>query len=119
MANEIKINLSLSLSKGGSTEEMSLIKEDITMTGDNFLHNKQTIGTSAEALVVGDVGTGGWFFAANRDPTNFVTIFDTADEATALVKILAGEGEMFRANVAPFAKADTADVLLEYFIVDA
>ena len=88
------------------------------------MHHVQSIGNSAdEALVIGDVTTGGtnlgWAMFYNRDPTNFVVITH-GDNASAFLKLKAGEvaGPMRLGTNTPFALADTAAVELEYLIIE-
>ena len=54
MANEVSINVSLQINKNGVLQQLS---RNITrdMAGVNQISNVQTIGTSAELLVIGDL----------------------------------------------------------------
>lgn len=120
MANELTIRASLSFEKGGSLVEMLLGPLDRDVAGTNVLRNRQSIGTSEEALVVGDVAPGGYFIAVNRDATNCVTIRAGSGLAD-LVRLKPGDFCMFRVNDAAtlYAQANTAAVELDYAIVDA
>lgn len=123
MANEMQIQFKVTLAHGGT--EMTFPDEaeqsvDVDVSGENFLHNRQTIGTSEEALLLGDVAAGGWFFAVNRDDTNYVEL-RAATGAQALAKLKPGEPCAFRLSAgatAPFAIADTAAVELEYWVLE-
>lgn len=96
--------------------------QSITVTGNGYIENTQLIGTDAggEALVLGEVGTPGWCRFQNLDDTNFVEIgFDDTGFVTFL-KLLANEetGWMRISQAAPYARADTANVRLNYTIIE-
>jgi hypothetical protein len=120
MADELSISLSFALSKG-STEIAERIRDLlIDVAGTHVTHLRQEIGTSEEAIVLGDAGVGGWFLAINRDDTNFVEI-RSGTGATNLVQVLAEEFCLFRISpdaTAPYAIADTAACELEYWLIE-
>lgn len=118
MASEIRISCSLVFHKGAH-DGIEVGPVLATMTGTRFLHGRQLIGTVAEAIVLGEVAAGGWACFVNRDTINFVTI-TASSGATPLVRLKPGEPALFRLEAtatAPFAKADTAAVELEYLIL--
>jgi hypothetical protein len=120
MANEIDIAGLLSFTKSGSRNGLSTGPLTATMTGSNYVRNRQTVGTSEEQAVVGDAGaTGGWCLFINRDATNYVEIRPTTG-AAALIKMLPGEFALFRhAGVtAPFLVANTAPCEVEYLYLE-
>lgn len=120
MANEITVNASIKLEKQGTRMSLSVANIKIDVTGKRFIHPRQLIGTTEEALELGDIATGGWFMAINHDPTNFVSI-RSGTGATNLVKLKAGEPCLFRlsgSSAAPFAIADTAPCDLEFVLVE-
>lgn len=115
MANELSIVASMAFSKGGAqcTRSESI---SVTVTGDAFTHQVQSIPTSDTALLEGvAIGTPGYYFIKNLDATNFVTVGLTASYA---IKILAKEIAVFRAAGAIFALADTDTVNVEYWVVE-
>jgi len=80
-----------------------------TQTGNQSIQNIQTIGTSAEAIVVGDV-VPGYLYFKNTDATNYI---DLGIENTAITPIVfrlkAGEGVLVpTTNATWYAKANTA-----------
>lgn len=82
----------------------------ITVSGTQIMDNVQSIGTSEEAILLGDVAAGGYWFVQNMDGTNFVEL-RSGTGATDFIKLLAGEWAIFRTSAdasAPFAIADTA-----------
>lgn len=118
MANEITASVSLKFSKGGKTASVSKQGIQLTMSGTDYTRHTQTIGTSEEALVLGDVGTLGLMVVTNLDATNFVSI-RPATGGTNTIKIKAGETQMFRlATAAPFAIADTGAVEIEVLLLE-
>lgn len=121
MASEIVVTQALVARKGGTVVGLDLGQVSITWTGNNFLQNRQTVGTTEEALVLGDCGAGGWVIMVNRDATNYVKV-RAATGAADLVRVRAGEGALFRLDAgatAPFVIADTAPCELEYVLLEA
>lgn len=84
------------------------------MAGDQMISNVQIVGTSAEAIVLGDVSTIGYIMLKNMDATNFVEIaLDSGVSTQKFSKIPAGGFAIFPASTATmYAKADTANVNL-------
>jgi hypothetical protein len=115
----IHLEIKLEFSKGSTSIDRSFSRV-IEVTGDQFFGHRQSIATGGEIMQLGDVATGGWCIAINRDPTNYVEIkFDNA--ATNLIQLETGECACFRTAVSsvPTATADTAAVELEYIIIEA
>lgn len=121
MADEITAKVYLDVNKTGVPQVTKAPGQiSITMTGTNLILATQEIGTSAEAIVLGEVGTPGMCLLHNSDDTNFVEIGHDNGGFETDIKMLAGEWALFRMNnAAPQAKADTAAVVLEYFIIEA
>lgn len=128
MANEITVNVAISISKDGVTVPAgSGLSSPIgqsaagtfTMTGNNFVENIFSVPTSQTAIPMGSVTAPHWAFFWNLDATNFVTIRGLTS-GTDNIKLLAGEFALVPLNPsqsAPFALADTAPVKLRYLIV--
>lgn len=79
---------------------------------------QQSIATSDTAITKGSVGTMGWVFLKNLDPTNFVNV-KTAAAGTIIVKLPPGGIAVFYVGsgvTAPVAVADTAAVLIDKLI---
>lgn len=121
MANEINLAASLTFAKGSSADGI-LAALTATWTGSKYLRHRQSIATTEEALVLGEAtGGGGFFFAINRDATNFVSL-RVATGATNFARLNPGEFAFFRwstAATAPYAIADTAACELEYVVLVA
>ena len=121
MADELTINLSMSLVKGNVSMSRS-DKLTVDVTGTGLIHNVQNIGfAAAEALTVAaDIGTEGYMFCRNIDATNFVYIGPDSTGIVNFIKLLPTEIAMFRlATGTIMAQADTAAVDLEYWIIEA
>lgn len=93
----------------------------ITRTNKLQIKNTQAIGTTEEALQMGDVTTEGWAVFHNLDANNFVEVgFTVTATFYAAIKLLAGEQCIVALSDTPTwqAKADTATVNLRYAIYE-
>lgn len=123
MANEIALSIALSFTKSGryvDTANMGALGQTLDVSGADFVYKTQNIGTTAEALSIGDITACGWMVVENLDATNYVEISRatfTAGQGT--VKVKAGEVQAFRlASNTPFALANTAAVDISYIIIE-
>ena len=118
MANEITINLKMSVANGFLTQRMDPGTLFADMSGTAAAGGAQDIGTSGEAIDVGDVATAGYAFFRNCGPTNFVELGTGTTTFVAFAKLKAGEAGLFRLGTnAPTARANTAAVKLQYLIL--
>lgn len=117
MANELSLRATISFKKGGA-ECTRYENISVTVSGDAFSHEVQSVGTTEEALAQGaELGTPGYMFIKNMDATNYVEIGSTTGVYD--IKLKAGEFCIYRHNSATvYAKANTAAVLVEYFLVE-
>ena len=113
MANEINCSVTLSANKSGVSVSSSGSKS-ADMSGDQAITNVQVIGTSAEAIVLGDVSTIGYVLFKNLDATNYVEIaLDSGVSTQVFAKLLAGDMTLIKAKTATmYALANTANVNL-------
>lgn len=124
MANEITSNFSLSVNKGSFTFSRSLSKQiTISASSPNVAGGTQSIATTAagEAVGLGDVATNGIAYFVNLDATNYVEIgIQNGGTFYPLIRLNAGEGGVMRLaqGVAPYARANTSAVVMEYHIFD-
>lgn len=119
MANELTLSASLSYAKGGRSQSASKTALKLDVSGTDHIKLSQTIGTSPEALDIGDITTPGYVFIENKDENNFVEIRHGAS-GDDVVKVRAGGIAMFElATATPFAIADTAAVELDITIIEA
>ncbi len=118
MANELTLGASISFTKSGVTEALAKSGVQFTVSGSKYTSVVQSIGTTEEALDLGDVGTAGYSLIVNLDATNFVKIRG-ATAAVDCIKLKAGEFCLFRhAGAAPFAIADTAACLIRHLLIE-
>ena len=119
MASEINYNLQLQRLKGYASESYKSGTLYADQTGSTATGGNQTIGTAAEALVMGDVTTSGFSWFRNTDATNFVEIgTGTGTSFAVFIKLKAGEAAVCRLGTnAPTAKANTASINLQYHIM--
>lgn len=90
----------------------------VTQTSEKYAAAVQAIGTSMEAITLGDVTTPGFSWFRNLDATNYVEIGINVAGFQPVLKLKPGEGQVFRfATAAPQARANTASVDLEYIIL--
>lgn len=119
MANELTVSGSIVHNNQTPTVTWSVTSLNVTMAGTVLIAGRRSIGTSEEALTLGEVATLGWAWFKNIDATNFVEIRSATGAANDIIKIKAGEFALFRFGSdvsAPFAIADTAACLLDYVI---
>ena len=122
MSNELTITSGWGYAKGGRNRTLvaTTVNEDVSGTG--VADSTQTIGTSAESLVLGDVSAPGFAYFKNLDPTNFVEIGYDIGGFQPFLKLEPGQfAYCYIATAAATiqAKADTSDCLLEYMVLDA
>ncbi len=118
MADELTVTASVKFTKGNV--DMTMVQTAFTpdVAGTLYVRGVQNVGTSEEALDMGNVTSPGWAYFRNLDASNFVEIRPATGE-TDLVRLLAGESCCFRfIATAPFVLADTGNVDLEYLIVE-
>ena len=112
MADELTLGgLTVAFAKSGSPS-ISITAGTLTVdvSGAQVMDNVQSVGFAAEeAILLGDVAPGGYWFVQNLDATNFVSL-RAATGDTNFIKLLAGEWAIFRTSAdatAPYAIADT------------
>lgn len=123
MAGELTFSLFMKFNPGlviAQQQSSGTITADVT--GNEYTRMTQNIGTSAEAVVQGSVGTPGYILVHNLDTTNFVELGydDTGFKPT--VKVPASGWAFFYVSAAAAtlqAKADTGACDIEYFLLEA
>lgn len=119
MANELTLSALLHFKKGGREVKFGKNSIQLDVTGTDFAFHSQNVGTSEEALDIGDVATPGYLLVYNNDSANFVTIRAASGEAD-VVKVRAGGVALFElAAAAPFVIADTATVEILFALIEA
>lgn len=119
MADELTVTTQLEYLDSAGTEFNALIDSfAATAATKKIMHHKQAIGTSEEAIVLGEVTSPGWALFVNRDDTNFIEL-RVATGGAKFAKLKPGETCLLRLGSgaqAPYAIADTAECLMEYWI---
>ena len=119
MANEVTVSASVRFRKGKVNVELPKAGLQFDVAGSKFVNRVQTIGTSEEAIGLGDVGTVGWFIGVNNDKTNYLEIRPNTGVAD-LIRMEPGEPALFRLaqDAVPYAIANTAACDLEYVLIE-
>lgn len=119
MANELTLSASLKFVKGSTDRSFSKSGIQLDVSGTEFTNKSQTVGTSEEAIELGDVATPGYILIFNKDATNYVSV-RSGTGAANLVKIPPGGIALFHCEAsAPYAIANTASVQIEYLLIEA
>ncbi len=120
MADEITVNLQISAKNGYLAFSEKTGNFLVTMNGTTGAGGIQTIGTSAELLVVTDVGTAGYAFFRNTSTTTNVEIGTGTTSFVPFLRLKPGETSVCRLGTnAPSAKSSSATVSvnLQYMIL--
>jgi len=119
MANEISLNLRMTVENGYLVQRFDPSSFAATMTGTTAAGGVQIIGSTEEALGVTDVSTCGWSYFRNTDAAIAVEIgVKPAGTFYPCLKLKAGEAAIVRLGTnAPYAKAASSTVNLQYFIL--
>jgi len=122
MADEITIISGISVLKSNLSTTIPTTSSTVDLSGTKFIRNCQTIGTTYEAVSVGDLASAGWCYIKNTDTTNYVEFgVEVAGAFYGFVKILAGEpaGPFKLSTLSIFGRANTAAVVADIFITEA
>ena len=122
--SDLRLQLKFNFNPATEDSVSKIIEKIITVTGTEFIHGVQLIGTSEEVVqAIADIATEGFFIGRNLDTTNFITLGYadvTGSDDARPIKLKAGEPCMFRiaTDSALYALADTGDCRLEYWIFE-
>lgn len=121
MADEITLAATLSYEDSeGSSELFTLSDILASVASKKYIKHKQNIGTSEEAITLGEVTTPGWALFINRDETNFINL-KVATAGAIFAKLKPGEFALLRLGSGaqvPYAISDTAACQLEFFLIN-
>lgn len=96
---------------------MVLASLGIDVAGRRFVKHTQLIGTSEEALALGELATLGIFAGYNTDPTNYLEVRSGTGASNDIHKFLPGESFFWRWGsdiTAPYAIANTSAIYFTY-----
>jgi hypothetical protein len=121
MANEVTMTARLSVANGNYSESRaatSISADQSTLGGQAGVQN---IGTTYEAISLGNVTTEGWVYLRNLHDTNYVEIgLDAGADLDPVIRLNAGEATVFRLSPSAtlYAKANTGAVDVDVFITE-
>ena len=122
MANEITVSFNAQVVNGFMRETIQPGQVQIDQAAIGRAGHAQEIGTSAEAVDLGDVSTNGMLYLRNLDDTNYILWGPQSDAATIEVcgKLKAGEFAWLRldGSIVLWAQADTAACLLDVYLFE-
>lgn len=122
MADEITIVSGISALKTNLSITVPVSSYTADLSGSRFIRNCQNIGTTYEAITVGDVSSAGYCYIINLDSTNYVEIGrEVAAAFYGVVRIDAGEkaGPFKLSTTSIFGRANTAAVNIDILIFEA
>jgi hypothetical protein len=112
MAAEITVSASLAVDDGIIDEALAKSGLRFDWAGTKYTKHVQSIGTSEEAIDLGEITTLGWVLAINLDNTNYVELRSATGAGNDIIKLPAKHGlALFHwgSDVsAPFAIANTS-----------
>ena len=121
MSDEITVSTILACTNGDFRFDRRVNAVKVDQAAQGSVGGIQVIGSGAhEAIATGDLTTEGWAIFRNLDDTNFVDVgIDVSSVFKPVFRLKAGEPAIVRVSTdALYAQADTADVNLEYTILE-
>lgn len=106
MPNEIALVGSLAVNRNGNNTIASATAA-VTQSGTDYQLSTQNVGTSAELLDKGDIGTVGYLFVKNLDPTNYVELALDSGATQIFAKLLPGEFALIPTRQQCYGRANT------------
>lgn len=122
MANEITITSGLQIIKGSLRSIIGPTSVTADLTGSRLIRNVQAVGTTHEALVVGDLASAGYCTITNLDTTNYAELgVDVSGTFYGVVRVDAGKvaGPFKLSSLTRHVRANTAAVNLDITIAEA
>ena len=122
MANEITVTTGISIAKGNLTRTIPVRTFQADMAGVRVITNSQAVGTTHEALVVGDLASAGYCTITNLDGTNYAELgVDVSGTFYPVVRVDAGKtaGPFRLSSLTRHVQANAAAVNLDITIAEA
>lgn len=120
MSNELSYQFQMLLKNGNLQDQYASSQLAATQNSALLIRNVTNVTTAAggQLLDMGDVITPGFAIFSNLDDTNFVEVgIIVAATFYPFLKLLPGEQQLARlANIALYARADTATVDMFYIV---
>jgi hypothetical protein len=122
MANEGTISAAMRFVKSGTDTSIEKGSFQFDVGGTNFVRHRQTVGTSSEALKIGEVAPGGYVLFINRgtDASDYIELRTLVGQ-NPFAQLFAGDVALFRYDVgvtAPVAIAVDGAMDLDYLLLD-
>lgn len=123
MADEITLSVALAFSDSGDsidTSDMGLLGLELDVTGRYFVKAQQSIGTTAELLGKGEIGTVGYLVLKNLDATNYIEL-DNASFTIDAGPVRVKPGGVFIGQLRGttiYACAKTASCIVKYLLIE-
>ena len=123
MANEVAISeIKLEYEDSdGTTCDLKMAAFEHSVTAKRVYKATQKVGTTQEAIGIGELASLGWAFFINRDATNYIELkVATSGAIFAKIPPLKSCGPIFMGSgaQAPFAIANTAECKMDYMLVE-
>lgn len=122
MASEISISAAMNVTAGEYTHNKSLSSEAQDLTTTVASGGVLSVGTSEEAIPLGDLTTPGWAYFKNVSTADkYIEVGQMVSATfTPFLKLFQGQfaGPMPLGVAAPYAKAEAAACGLEYYILE-
>lgn len=119
MSNEFTINGNLAYADTENADKsLGIVDLVASIASKKFSNMKYNVGTSEEAIPLGECSAPGWALFINRDATNYIELRVSSGGAK-FAKLLAGEFCLLRLGsgaTVPYAIADTAACQMEYLL---
>jgi len=120
MSDELRTSVAAVFSPTGKLPiEFKKAGVTLTITGTKAIRNRQTVGTSVEALELGEITDPHLFVGYNEDSTNYIEVRH-GSSGDDVVKIPPSSVVLFYfATTTPYVIANTAACSLDYLVVQA
>jgi hypothetical protein len=120
MADEITLNLRMAVQNNLYRETFDPRTVSVTMSGTTVTGGVQSIGTSAEAIVMNDVSSAGYAAFRNTGSSDIDLGTGTGTSFVGFGRVKAGEVAVMRLSTnAPAARASGSASNLQYLILSA
>jgi hypothetical protein len=119
MAGELRTSLNtFRFVKGAIDVSLPAVLANFDVAGTNYARKTQLIGITDTTLDLGDVATPGFLFAWNNDPTNFVKAGEDGSSYPVMLRAVGGWAVFEFNGAAIHFIADTAPVMIDYFLIE-
>lgn len=122
MANELSASYAFAFRPTGGKPIERASEQRVTISDMDYVVVRQTIGTSVEALAIGDITSPRWLWVRNLDTTNYVKI-RSGSGGSDFLRIEAGQDTPGIIPIEPtmtlYAIANSAAVTIDFIVLSA